>query len=93
MPELAIGAAPLAPVCSCIIGSSTATVSTFRYVKLPLTNKLPFTVALPLKLASVPFTAARVAVPLTDNELNVPTEVIFGCAAVYTVPDTSAFAT
>ena len=36
---------------------------------------------------------AAVAVLVTESEVNVPTEVIFGCAAVYTVPATNAFAT
>ena len=31
--------------------------------------------------------------PVTANEVNVPVEVMFGCAAVYTVPATNAFAT
>ena len=36
---------------------------------------------------------ATLAVPLTETLVSVPTEVTFGCAAVYTVPETSAFAT
>ena len=31
--------------------------------------------------------------PVTANEVNVPTDVMLGCAAVYTVPATNAFAT
>ena len=32
-------------------------------------------------------------VPVTLNEVSVPTEVMFGCALVYTVPATAALAT
>ena len=34
-----------------------------------------------------------VVVPVTPSDVKVPTEVMLGCAAVYTVPETSAFAT
>ena len=34
-----------------------------------------------------------VTLPVAVNEVSVPTEVIFGCALTYTVPDTKALAT
>jgi hypothetical protein len=35
----------------------------------------------------------KLAVPVLVKPVNVPTEVIFGCAAVYTVPDIKLLAT
>ena len=39
------------------------------------------------------FALPAVKLPVTDNELNVPTLVILGCAFVYTVPAINAFDT
>ena len=60
-----------------MIGSFTRMLVTFAYIAVPLTVKLP----------------AIVVLPLTLSELSVPVLVMFGCAFVYTVPDTNAFPT
>ena len=46
-----------------------------------------------ISLAPMLTLAAKLEAPLTETLVSVPTEVTFGCAAVYTVPETSAFAT
>ena len=41
---------------------------------------------LPVKTPVFAVTATAVIVPFTPRDVNVPTEVMFGCAAVVTVP-------
>jgi hypothetical protein len=58
---------------------------------LPATSKLMFPFAAGILISLVPFARlpmklAAVALPVTANALNVPTLVMFGCAAVVTVP-------
>ena len=49
---------------------------------VPVTLNTPVVVKLP-----------AATLPVTVAEVSVPTDVMLGCAAVYTVPATNAFAT
>ena len=48
---------------------------------------------LPVKIPVFAVIFGAVMLPLASNEVSVPTDVILGCAAVYTVPATNAFPT
>ena len=54
---------------------------------LILVNPAP----LPVNTPVLAVNATAVTVPFTPNDVNVPTLVIFGCAAVVTVPDVATF--
>ena len=75
-----IGVFTIAPPVICALG-------VFRVVNEPVDPLIGvFTIAPPVIWASPVDHTPTVAVPLTFNPVNVPTEVIFGCAAVVNVP-------
>ena len=73
------------PVTTSILALPTALMLTFPFALGMLMFEFPFATA-PTKLPTV-------ALPETDTEDNVPSDVMFGCAAAVTVPATPDVAT
>ena len=82
MPSFDDNAAPFAPPPNSKIGSTICVTVELTVVVVPVTVKLPAIVVSPADNA-----------PVTAKVVSVPTDVIFGCAFVYTVPATSALPT